>query len=1055
MSFQGDVAGIGLGELLQGLARGERSGVLTLTGKHLTASVGLRKGQLFLLTGPVEDEGLWRDRCARAFADDSDAQLETARRMLIARAARLETFYQMMEAPNLHFRFDPGALPPAPSVALKGESGHRSLQLDAGHSQEYSEESSAVWGTGMPVEYLLLEHARISDEVRMGLGAELREFDLPRGQDPERQEPEVRDFLEQCSGGRTIQEIADRLGWPLSKCRGVLGEYLRAGLVRMAGARELLAAAQREMELGRAGRAAMRLSGWLLRSAPGPLVATDAQLLINEWHKERLPRAMAVMEPRTARALLRRLDRHESDVKTIHGRWKVLAELHKQDELTLLHEVALRLASSPPNSRTFSDLLRLAHSFHGRGEAQRTRMLLRLCANHLPEGGPIRVELGRRMLEAGLVAEGSRWLLNTARELLGAKDGDAAMLPIRAVLRISPEDEEARALLELCQVVKIKRKRQRWSLTVGLSTGLALSLVAGVKFHDYREAERWIATVNEQTPNEALIQLDLEFGQDPPRRIAELRERLVRVQDENQRRERDQWSQEYREADEACRFGDPLLGFSKALELPRISTPGAGPDTNDLLGQLARRLGALASELDVPVDAPLDRLNEEERLLDLLQEFQILMKATTLPPEAHSFQFRIDELVTEVRERRVTRANQREKLMAKEKEKDQDILLATARAHDQAGDMERALSAYKRLLESDPGLEQIPELQQEIERVRAHHQALEVALRLCAEGQHDEAEKTLKSVCPRPIEHLLPYRVDSLPTGARVTLSDGRVRTTPFTAKSGFGEHLSMKFSLPGFQERTVELQRPGDLLVPLSFFPERTWKSANKVEAAPVPSGDDHIVADRRGRIARLEQGSRTSWEIELKTLGGIARTPVFLPNKPGWLLVVSEDGQVWLVQAQSGEVAGPRDIGSPPAVGPELTRGGVSVQFADGRVAVWTDQLEPVFYQADSLIVAPSDKENMTAGSVGILRRSAGSATELASPWNGWIVSVLDGEYRVTTPDGRGFSAERKGEFVFLAWEKPKALVPHGRLWISDAAGLRSFVPDMPRMVPFPPTK
>src|SRR6185503_3814390 len=188
-----------------------------------------------------------------------------------------------------------------------------------------------------------------------------------------------------------------------------------------------------------------------------------------------------------------------SDTTVVHGRWKILAELHKQDELTLLHEVALRLASSPPNSRTFSDLLRLAHSFHGRGEAQRTRMLLRLCANHLPEGGPIRVELGRRMLEAGLVQEGSRWLLNTARELLAAQDGDAAMLPIRAVLRVSPEDEEARALLELCQVVKIKRKRQRWSLAVGLSTGLALSLVAAVKFHSYREAEHWIENVNEQT----------------------------------------------------------------------------------------------------------------------------------------------------------------------------------------------------------------------------------------------------------------------------------------------------------------------------------------------------------------------------------------------------------------------------------------------------------------------------------------------------------------------------------------------------------------------------
>src|SRR6185436_7160904 len=207
-------------------------------------------------------------------------------------------------------------------------------------------------------------------------------------------------------------------------------------------------------------------------------------------------------------------------------------------------------------------------------------------------------------------------------------------------------------------------------------------------------------------------------------------------------------------------------------------------------------------------------------------------------------------------------------------------------------------------------------------------------------------------------------------------------------------------------------------------------------------------------GRLARLDQQSRTKWEIELKTLGGIARTPVFLPNKSGWLLVVSEDGQAWLVQSQSGEIEGPRDIGSPPAVGPELTRGGVSVQFADGRVAVWTDRLEPVFYQADSL-VSSTGKESEVAGSLGVLRRSAGSASKLVSPWNSWTVSVLDGEYRVTSPEGLGFSAERTGDFVYLAWEKPKALVPNGRLWISDGGGLRSYVPDIQHMVPFPGVK
>ncbi len=70
MSFQGDVAGIGLGELLQGLSRGGRDGVLTLFGDHSSAAIGLCKGRLYILAGPDEEETHWRERAQRAWADD-------------------------------------------------------------------------------------------------------------------------------------------------------------------------------------------------------------------------------------------------------------------------------------------------------------------------------------------------------------------------------------------------------------------------------------------------------------------------------------------------------------------------------------------------------------------------------------------------------------------------------------------------------------------------------------------------------------------------------------------------------------------------------------------------------------------------------------------------------------------------------------------------------------------------------------------------------------------------------------------------------------------------
>ncbi len=1054
MSFQGDVAGIGLGELLQGLSRGERNGVLTLSGPKLSATLGVRKGQLYLLPGPDEDENLWRDRAVRAFADDQDVQLESARRAAIARAARLETIYQMLEAPNLHFRFEPGPLPPAASSGVRPGSPLKTVAFD-GDEQEFEDDSlQTPWGAGMPVEYMLLEHARICDEVRTGAGATLAAYDLPRALDPEGHPPDVRGFLEQCNGSSTLEEIADRRGWPLSRCRAVVGEFLQSGHVRVAVPRELLAGAQREMELGRAGRAARRLTGWILSSPPGPPAPGDAQLLFAEWDRGRLPRVVPLLEPRIARTLLRKLDRIQAELRPARSRWKVLTEAHKQDETALLHDVALRLSSSTaPDGRTFTDLLRLAYSFQQRGLERRTRMLLRLCASHLPEDPPVRIELGRRMLEAGLIIEGSRWLLNTARELLDRRDAEGAMIPIRAVLRTAPEHGEARALLDTAREVQANRTRRRWNVSIGLSAGLALSLAALIKFHSYAAVERWTANTDGQEPGAALALLDEEFGSNPPAGIAKLRSRLLNRKEEEDKAAYEDWSGSYDEAEEACRFGDPLLAVRRTLELPPSPSTStlATPDASDLLGILASRLSQLANQANLPVNAPLEALNQEERLLDLLAEIQAQLESGNPPPEARSFLFRVQELQGEIRERREKRAVDREKLLAREKEKDQDILLAAARAHDQAGDLERSLLAYQRLIESDETLAQIPELQKEIGRVRAHFEAWKKALELSEKGDHAGARSALEGVCPRPVEHLLPYQVDSVPTGARVALSDGRVRTTPFTSKSGFGEHVKLVLSLPGFQEHTVEISEPANLRIYLHRFPERSWQSSSRIEAAPVPAGDDHIAADRGGHVARLDGQSRVRWDIELKTLGGIARTPVFLPNKPGWLLVISEDGQSWLVQAQNGEVEGPRDIGSPPAVGPSLTRSGVSVQFTDGRVAVWTDRLEPIFYQADSLVGGgPFGRDSQVATSVAVLRRSAGSGTELQSPWNSWRVQVTPSDYRVVAPDGRGFTAERNGEWVYVAWEAPKALVPNGRLWVSDEKGLRSYLPNLDQMVP-----
>jgi hypothetical protein len=1053
MSFQGDVAGIGLGELLQGLSRGGRDGVLTLYGDVLSAALGLLSGQLYILNGPDEEEGHWRERTQRAWADDPQPAMETTRRASIARAARLECLYQLLEAPNLHFRFEPGPLPPPPSFARKIDTA---ISL-TGESAPTTRDNP--WGPGMTVEYMLLEHARIADESSQGPGARLSSHDMPRALDIAKATVEERDFLTHCDGSSTILEIADRLGWTLSQCRQTVGQHLIAENLRLAQPRELLASMQRELEQGRIGRAGTRLTGWVKNSPPGQPTVGDADLLVGEWEAGRIGHILHILKPAVGRALLRKLDAVHMDVSAARQRWQALHEISRSDDITLLHEVALRLAATEdPEARTFHDLLRLARSFQERGFEARTRTLLRLATNHMPSKPQTRVELGRRMLETGLIEDGTRWLLDTARELIKLQDGERAMVPIRAVLREIPDHSEASGLLIETQGLLAKKKRRRWNTVAVLSTGLILALAALVQFHAYRQVEKRLTEIRSHMhdPELALARLKEEFGDSQSQGVTDLRTQLMVLRMQAEERELVSWQRRYEEIQEQCEFGDTVLGLRRVLEFPPPPThrgdQRSWQERQDLLGLLAKRFGEQTERLDLPPDATDEELSREQSLLAAMEEVLRILPTESLAPEITSFRFRVSELQESTIERRDSRAVERVKMIEKLRQKDQNILLATARSHHKAGDLARSLQAYQLLVEADQELASLPELVTEIDTCREQWDAVRRARELCQRGEHEAAEAELIAVCPRPVEFPMTWRVDSRPSGARVILGDGTVRVAPFEMRSGFGEEVILTFELRECVSRTITLTKPRDLLVSLHVHPERSWRNDHAIEAAPVPVGDDHVVSDRAGMIRRLDAESEASWRLELRTLGGIARTPVFLPGKPGHLLILSEDGLTWLVNASTGKAEGPRDIGSPPVEGPTITRGGVSAQFADGRVALWTTGLEPSFYDSSGLIRSTDHRSSDVSdhnSSLVILRRSVEAQSTLSSPWTDWVVEPHGDEYRIQSPDQQGFTVERFGDWSFLAWESPKALIPLGRLWVSDERGLRSFLPDRYKLV------
>ncbi|HED66279.1 MAG TPA: DUF4388 domain-containing protein, partial [Planctomycetes bacterium] len=839
MSFQGDVAGIGLGELLQGLSRGGRDGVLTLYGDDATSCIGLHRGQLYFLAGPDEEEDLWRERSLNAFVDDPDPNCESARREAIARASRLETIYRMLEAPGLHFRFEQGPLPLPPNYHGPASS---TISIDGQAAEPAFDPAHSPWGPGVTVEFLLLEHARMSDEASDGVAATLSAYDIPRSLDTAAEaDPATRDFLAQCDGISTIQEIADRLGWPFSQCRNTVASQVEAGHLRMAEPRELLAGAQRELELGRIGRAAERLSGWITSSPPGPPPLGDADLLIGEWEAGRLGHILHALTPRHGRALLRKLDRVHIDTRAARERWQALQDAHRSDTITWLHGVALRLvATEEPEARTFHDLLALARQFQENGLEKRTRTLLRLASGHLPSRPRVRIELGKRMIDSGLEDEGTRWLLDTAHELIEAGDPASALAPIRYVLRAVPGHGEAGSLEVHAQTLCANRKKRKVVVAVSLSLGVLLSLAALVQYRKIRKVEDWLVQVQAYVgePAVALEKLQEAFGDDPPPRIAEARERLFALQRESKRRAQEKWREVYKEAEDAARFGDPLLGLRRTMELG--PPPGTDPGTEsfnerqDLLGILADRLGKQSDALDLPASMSVEELNQEQRLIDLLRTILDEIPEEGTAPEIANFRFHIEELLESILTRRDARAEERALLSAKEKDQKADILLATARAHATAGDLDRALAAYDRLLATDESLRTLPSLKEEIQSVQRHRDGLTRATELAKEGEHEAAANALLEVCPRPLEHLLPYRVDTRPEGCSVTTADGHVHTTPFVAKSAIGEVVEFTFSEPGFAKRTVRLDRPRDIFLDLQRIPDRSWADDHRIEAIP-----------------------------------------------------------------------------------------------------------------------------------------------------------------------------------------------------------------------------
>jgi hypothetical protein len=1053
MGFQGDVAGIGLGELLQGLARGGREGVLTLRGGSTGATVGLQGGQLYLLPEPDEDPEIWRRRCEKAWVKDPNERIDILRMSEIAYAARLEEMFLLLDSQGVHFRFEPGPLPDAASPAEEPEEfDDGDLPLDRIETGARKVEVNVpVHCPGISVEFLLLEHARLADECQTAGDAHVPVHTVARLLTNDAPTPGLERFWEECDGMSNLIEIADRLGWPIRQCSATVQQLWSGGHVRLADARELLVLSQKELAQNRFPRAASRLSGWVLMSPAGPPPVGDAHLLIAEWQKGKLPAMVASMEAREARTLLRRLEHVEGDVDASIERWKKLREFHKHDPIAEVRLIKWQLTcEDEAEAPAMADLLRIARKFQDLGHNLRAAVLLRGAAAQMPENTSVRLEVGLRMLAVDLIEEGCPWVIEACSTLIESGLSEKAVGPLRTLLTADPGNRDARALIGAARTNSASGKRYRRNSIVALAVLLMLSLVALVKVQFDQDRVRRLEEVADylDQPERALEMLTERFGDDRSEKVQDLRDSIYQQLLTSENEQRETWLALFETAQLECTGGDPLLGLQLALELPPapvlVHTPTPEwPTAEELLDDLAGRLEQTVAEWGPPVQDRPEQLHVEERLSSLVFDIRTMASEADVSRELDNFGTRIDLLADMLQTRAEHRAEDRQRMLEQQTLERQNMLLAAARGHAEAGDLERSVQSFRELVTMEGSEALAKVLAAEVTAVEAHYAAVIEARRLSLDGRHDEARRTLQGPCPNPSEHLLPWRVETWPSGGRVTLPDGSMRVAPFVVQSAFGEHVDLWVKLDGHEPLQYAVDDPRDLLLHLSRLPDRWWATESPVEALPVAVEDDHICADRGGNVVRLSENAGQLWQASLETLGGVARTPVFLPRRQGFVLAVSEDGGAWLIGAADGAVEGPWSYARPPISGPSPIATGAEVTFVDGKTATWHEGLEP---EIESARTVADNASNLGFDSgLAVLRRRAEQGTELESPWSPYVVTVHDEHYAVHWEgrDEASFTVRRTGDWQYLAWEAPNASIPGGRLWISDGAGLRAFHP------------
>ncbi|MEM9800624.1 MAG: DUF4388 domain-containing protein, partial [Planctomycetota bacterium] len=1050
MSFQGDVRGIGLAELLQGLARGRKEGALTLTSTSDRRSVlGLEDGKAWLLPDPDEDPELWRTRARDAWADDPNFTIDAQRLQPLVKAARLETLYALLDGGGVHFRFDPGQM------------GERVTRLE-----ELGDTKTEVHCDPIQVEFLLLEYARIADEMELAGHPQLLDIRAtPCVQDVDELGTLPPALIQQCDGNSTVQEIADRLGWPVRQVQLGLQTGFASGGLRLAHPIELLHVALQELQRNQFSRAAIRLSVWCRRGTPGRLVPEDAEALTNEWLAGRLTSALRLMDMADVRSLLRRLDASLGSTSHAVVHWTEANRIKPTDRIARLHLAAMRLRDGGEESGLdVREILDLARELRDHGSPVKSGPALAIAAHLQPTIVPQRLELGMGLLGAKRVEDASPWILSACTDLLAQGHADRVLTPLRELLDLDPRNREARELLTRARRRSTKTKKLRRNAAIGATLVAMLGTAAVVKVRVDEQRRSRIAEVRSmmEDPLSGLNQLNVHFKDDLSLEIGDLRRELEDRLLNLEMGQKKAWDDAYTSAKKEAEEGDYL----KALEMVRaIPAPpqlrmvrDGWPKKADILMAMTARLAEEVRALGPPtVYSPQQLVVEESVRENALGVKNALNDTERNALPLQDFRDALDEVLDLVIERERERSVERNEIERRELLAENDRLLRLAHDALLVHDYASALEQYESILDNDPAGKVRRVLEDEVDDTRKKLRAVSRAREAASDGRHERALEILDETFDENVQIPLPFKIETTPPGVVVTIEregddEPLVMETPFTLEGSFIDTWTLGFDLEGFDRRVMVVRGPQDIAISLWRTPAVRFEATGRVEAIPAPLSDgttgEYLVCDRRGTIARVAWGGEMRWRQDVDTVSGVARRPVPVPASDGQYLFMTETGTTWFIDPKDGHLRGPWELRQPPVFGPTVVGGEVHCQLRNGKVARWSSSLKPNYVDAGR---TQGVDESLRYGFQGLftaLRSSESSRDELRTPTadgSGWTIAVLSDRYAVFEDgsEDEPFHIQKKGAWTYVAWESPSVEGDPPVLWISDGTGLRAFLP------------